>query len=250
MTNENEQQRTGLYRLFAEDGQLLYVGISHNPDERFAYHRRRVNSLGRIANRTIDWFASREEARQAEVEAIRTERPRYNTLDAAERHDSPGLDMLGSQDWVNFREMARRLQTGEFGRPLSHQRVAALAETDPNWPFRRDQWRRVGNTWLFPWEPLADYFRNRKPRPGTRTDLIDKPSRKGDSLHAVARKHFVDEPFTTAQLVEMSGLSNPTVLMHVNSLIQRGLVKEIGRVPNASGRGPSFRLLVAVPTNT
>ena len=70
--------RTALYRHYDEQGRLLYVGISKDPENRGRSHAR--NSVwGDLAvSFTGVWFDTWEEARKAEVTAIRIENPIFN----------------------------------------------------------------------------------------------------------------------------------------------------------------------------
>lgn len=70
-------RRTCVYRCYDEDGELLYVGLSMNPDGRFAKHR----SAGwwpQVVEITVTWYAGREAAKRAEREAITSESPVFN----------------------------------------------------------------------------------------------------------------------------------------------------------------------------
>ncbi|MGW6016031.1 GntR family transcriptional regulator [Streptomyces sp. NPDC055210] len=74
-------RRTALYRYFDAGDNLLYIGISNDPDFRWKAHLhepRRDNWPKLVKRRTIEWHDSREEALAAEEQAIRTERPRCN----------------------------------------------------------------------------------------------------------------------------------------------------------------------------
>lgn len=74
-------ERTALYRYFDADGELLYIGISNDPDFRWKAH---LYGSGRnawpkqAARRTIEWCDARAEALKAEEAAIKAERPLYN----------------------------------------------------------------------------------------------------------------------------------------------------------------------------
>lgn len=68
---------TALYRHYDADGVLLYVGISRSVTARLAQHADSPwDHL--IARVEVERFATREEAEEAEREAIKNERPIYN----------------------------------------------------------------------------------------------------------------------------------------------------------------------------
>jgi hypothetical protein len=72
-------RQTTLYRHYAANGELLYVGISLSHMTRMAAHRCKARWFQQVANITLEHFDSFSAARKAEQEAIRAERPRYNT---------------------------------------------------------------------------------------------------------------------------------------------------------------------------
>jgi excinuclease UvrABC nuclease subunit len=67
-----------LYRHFAADGTLLYVGISLSAFQRLAQHRSRAHWFEQIARVEMEQFATREEALAAERVAIEHEKPLFN----------------------------------------------------------------------------------------------------------------------------------------------------------------------------
>lgn len=69
--------KTALYRHFDETGALLYVGISLSPIHRMLSHER-SRWAQTIKTVTIEWFSSRQEARDAELAAILAEGPLHN----------------------------------------------------------------------------------------------------------------------------------------------------------------------------
>jgi predicted GIY-YIG superfamily endonuclease len=69
---------TTLYRLFDQDGELLYVGISGRWVRRLARHAAQQGWWDEVATVTRQPFPSRSEALEAEAAAIRQEHPRYN----------------------------------------------------------------------------------------------------------------------------------------------------------------------------
>jgi predicted GIY-YIG superfamily endonuclease len=73
-----DDHRTALYRFYDADDALLYVGITVDPEARWADHERLKPWWPDVARETVDWHETRTLALAAELAAIRAERPRYN----------------------------------------------------------------------------------------------------------------------------------------------------------------------------
>lgn len=69
---------TSLYRFYAEDGTLLYVGITSRGPERWRDHEEFRTWWSRVASSRVEHFPDRPAAATAELDAIRTEQPVYN----------------------------------------------------------------------------------------------------------------------------------------------------------------------------
>lgn len=70
-----------LYRFFDAHGRLLYVGrTGQPPHRRFGQHAAEKWWYGQVATRTIAYFPTRSALAEAEREAIRRERPKYNRV--------------------------------------------------------------------------------------------------------------------------------------------------------------------------
>lgn len=69
---------TALYRLYDEDGKLLYVGITCDPGARFAQHKADKHWWPRVARKDIEWYDKRANAAAAEEMAIRVKDPVFN----------------------------------------------------------------------------------------------------------------------------------------------------------------------------
>lgn len=76
-------ERTAVYRLYDADKALLYIGMSDDPDRRFAEHEADKSWWPLVADRAIEWHDSRKAASVAEFAAIRSERTVHN------KHGSP-----------------------------------------------------------------------------------------------------------------------------------------------------------------
>jgi hypothetical protein len=69
---------TQLYRLWGQEGELLYVGISNNIRRRHREHSKNKPWWGQVQSKTICEFITRDDALKAEYHAINTECPKYN----------------------------------------------------------------------------------------------------------------------------------------------------------------------------
>jgi len=71
-----------LYRLYAFNGDLLYVGITNVGLERFAGHAATKPWWSQVADIALEHYATRDAGLRAELRAIRTERPIHNIVGA------------------------------------------------------------------------------------------------------------------------------------------------------------------------
>lgn len=69
---------TSLYRMFDADGELLYIGRTARPGNRWEYHRNTAFWWLRVTTITVEHFLTRDEASVAELDAIAKERPTFN----------------------------------------------------------------------------------------------------------------------------------------------------------------------------
>jgi hypothetical protein len=67
-----------LYRFYAKDGQLLYVGVTMNPPDRFKDHRHQKEWWPMVSGITMETYDSRAAVLDAERRAIKIEHPKYN----------------------------------------------------------------------------------------------------------------------------------------------------------------------------
>jgi DNA-binding transcriptional regulator YiaG len=77
-------RRTALYRFYALDGALLYIGVSLNYRSRWKQHAANKTWWPQVERRTIEWHDSYPAALLAATAAIGAERPKYNI-----RHNGP-----------------------------------------------------------------------------------------------------------------------------------------------------------------
>lgn len=67
-----------LYRHVDLNGELLYVGITTDPDRRWAQHREMSFWARFVADTSVHWLEDRDAARRAERRSIAFERPLFN----------------------------------------------------------------------------------------------------------------------------------------------------------------------------
>ena len=67
-----------LYRHFSEEGELLYVGVSLTVPARTHAHSNLSSWFDDVVRIEIERFETIKDAWEAETEAIRNERPKYN----------------------------------------------------------------------------------------------------------------------------------------------------------------------------
>jgi predicted GIY-YIG superfamily endonuclease len=72
-------ERTALYRLYDADDQLLYIGISKDPDLRFQKHAGRSPWWPKVARKSVEWLDDRQSALDTERRLIEELSPPYNS---------------------------------------------------------------------------------------------------------------------------------------------------------------------------
>ena len=70
--------RTALYRLYDAEGELLYVGITRNPERRFAEHAADKPWWPLVTRRNVEWYEKRKHALAAKEAAIKKHEPYHN----------------------------------------------------------------------------------------------------------------------------------------------------------------------------
>ena len=85
LAKDHAAKPTCLYRHFASDDTLLYVGISLNHLHRLGQHKNNAHWYDRIVRVTIERFPTRKEAKAAEDTAIANENPECNIVRPARR---------------------------------------------------------------------------------------------------------------------------------------------------------------------
>lgn len=181
-------ERTALYRLYDADDQLLYIGIAKDPKVRWQGHAQSTTSpwWTQVSRKTVTWYPSREEADEAETQAIASEGPLRNRAKVARRTTGWGRWGVGAP------EINRALAHKD---PLSQQVARALrAEIEEGkippggkMPTGRDLFHRFGvteNTCNLALRKLADEGLCYQPRPRSGYVCADPGTEAQPSTHA------------------------------------------------------------------
>lgn len=110
---------TAVYRLYDEAGSLLYVGISKHPEKRFVEHEQLQFWWHEVSETVITWYDSREEAKEAEDDAILTENPRHDRTwrmsgSLARRHGVTRTVEIDHEKDRVAAALAEAIQRGEY----------------------------------------------------------------------------------------------------------------------------------------
>ncbi|WP_329376101.1 hypothetical protein [Streptomyces sp. NBC_01483] len=70
--------RTAVYRFFGANGELLYLGITHDLQERWGTHERIQPWWLDVSRREFTWYDTRAEAEEIEATATAVQKPRYD----------------------------------------------------------------------------------------------------------------------------------------------------------------------------
>lgn len=88
MTNATCSTAHVLYRFYSATGQLLYVGITMSPPDRFKSHRKTKEWWESVSGITVESYDSRDDLVRAERRAIQVERPLHNVVHNGSRRTS------------------------------------------------------------------------------------------------------------------------------------------------------------------
>ena len=108
------EESTTLYRFFDKDDRLLYVGISKNYFSRLINHIQNKDWISQAVRCDLQHFDTREDASNAEIDAVQFENPVYNKQYASERekHLADMIRHLTGNDEIQFDELHQVMLDG------------------------------------------------------------------------------------------------------------------------------------------
>jgi len=140
---------TALYRFFSADGVLLYIGITVRPPVRWYTHSTTQHWWPKVSAAFVQWLPNGQ-AEDAEREAIRTERPKYNQqsaedIRAAQRalrslrpETEPEVDTAAAarrEEMLTFTRGAALLVELGLVPTMTREGIRKIAATEADWPF-------------------------------------------------------------------------------------------------------------------
>lgn len=75
---------SAVYRIYNTAGDLIYVGMSYDPDVRVRVQRREKVWGHEISRHEVDWHPNRAASQRAEEQLIKERQPRYNVTHTPE----------------------------------------------------------------------------------------------------------------------------------------------------------------------
>lgn len=91
-----------LYRFFDKGDELLYIGLTADVGRRVAQHRDGRPWWVEVVRITLEQFPDRRSVIEAERNAIKTERPKYNVTHNGGRASGDGTAISSDRDHVRF----------------------------------------------------------------------------------------------------------------------------------------------------
>jgi predicted GIY-YIG superfamily endonuclease len=231
MSHRPNDEPTALYRLYDANDALLYLGITQDPNQRWAQHRRRQHWWLEVARKEVVWIGCRAQAEATEAEALLVEKPRYDRhLSGIYRNDPPSTVRQHADPEAERKiqaaltAMGSDIRSGEF----------------PPWTVM-PEFGRLSDRYRLPIMAIdvalkrLDFQENLVTRLDSRSVVADPrtfPNRyaRGWRLtHLLAQHHFGQVVFTAVEVSERTGLASATVTQHIKRLRLEGLAVAAGR---------------------
>lgn len=197
--------QTALYRFYDPDEKLLYVGITRNPPSRFRDHESQKIWWRQIARIDVEWHPNRQDALDAEREAIRTEKPLHNIIHAVGPGNARDITLIWTCEACGEPIRDRTGYLAVRHAELGHLERRARENRGPLHEI--DLTETIANPNLGHWHahhcacdpgprrrPLHDPDRtDPHPRPTPRVDRAPPPQTL-DSAHQLGRDHRARRP--------------------------------------------------------
>lgn len=111
---------TAVYRFWAADGSLIYVGFTASLRQRFLDHQADKPWWPEVARKTVRWYPTRGDAATAEDAVLAARRPRYNK----QKRSGGPVGVPGATDYVGIYAAEKGITRDEAARLVRRDRGA------------------------------------------------------------------------------------------------------------------------------
>jgi predicted GIY-YIG superfamily endonuclease len=233
---------TYVYRFFTTDGEVLYIGCTRSLDRRFAKHRSNyADEWHLVAGMTVEVYADRYVAENAERVAILRENPRWNRLKAYPSPRVPDAELAEvgvplkqpEQPVSSPTPMLLNNEQGRQARPAASwlRRIApkfagwweaGLARNDLSIV-------KVPDGYVLGHRPTAPDTSPDSAAPSVATTAPQRALSKEDSLDAVLNALLgISRPALCREVAERVDRSDPLTRARLAELVALGRVERLG----------------------
>lgn len=215
--------RTALYRFYSSEGELLYVGITHNLEQRWANHARRQPWWLDVAERTVEWHETRSVAGDLEDKALREEEPLYDRTGKPRHRLQLVDDRLSLETGRALAAIGGAIYDGMFpawrimppiGELSERFRIPLVAVTDALGVLSHThaQVVRFGDRFV----------------PGDPSEVPKLAAGKYGGVYILASKVFGDASFSLAEFVNATGYPESTADQRMRKLVKAQVLEYAG----------------------
>ncbi|TXS50159.1 GIY-YIG nuclease family protein [Streptomyces sp. t39] len=228
MSPREQHPENALYRFYGATGELLYLGVTHDPKQRWAQHRRTQHWWLDVARTEVEWVGDRATAEAAELAALEAEKPRYDRhLSGIYRNEVPSTVRRHADP-----EAERKIQNAV--RVLAHDIRAGVF---PQWTVMPSM-GSLSDRYSMPVMAVdtalsrLDFQENLVARLDGRTVVVDPREFSGEGLRGhrltlvLLRHHFEVRPFTAALAAASLRIPLNTMAQHIRLLTRDGAVRK------------------------
>ncbi len=158
MTWQTGPRHYDLYRLHNSDGDLLYIGMTCQIDERLMQHSREKSWYSEVSSTELEPFGNYQDAFNAELRAIEAEKPIYNVVGTNKERKggyrkAPPLDETRADQLRSARNALNEAeQHAETAAQQLHAAMTAALEVD------QATWQAIADTAGFNSVQAARYW--------------------------------------------------------------------------------------------
>lgn len=216
---------TAVYRFYGAGDELLYLGITHDLETRWANHSRIQPWWLDVVRKEVAWYGGRAEAEAIEASATAAEKPIYDRAGSQEQ-SGPYVDRLALEVERAIRAISDGIGQGVF--PL-WSLLPSYVELSMRFRIPIIAIARAASELAGKRHRVLVYHRDQfaVSRPDR---SMSKDAERVGLLFFLASNAFEDRTFTLTDIVETLGCARGTGYQHLQRWRQAGRVEEVGKV--------------------